>query len=127
PRGDPEGRARAAHDRCLRGVVKSVDLAEFRTAYIVEAEELLGVANRQLLLLEQAMRKHEPFVRPLRELFRAMHTIKGLSAMVGIEPVVAIAHRMEAALRTADRRGVRLEAGWIDGMLEGVREIEQRV
>jgi two-component system chemotaxis sensor kinase CheA len=107
--------------------VRSVDLAEFRTAYIVEAEELLGVANRQLLLLEQAIRTGDSHVRALRELFRAMHTIKGLSAMVGVEPVVALAHRMEAALRTSDRRGVRLEPGWIDGMLEGVRAIELRV
>ena len=104
-----------------------VDLGEFRTAFVLEAEELLTSANRQLLALDGSVRRGEPNVRAVRELFRAMHTIKGLSAMVAVEPVVALAHRMEAALRAADRRGGGFDLGAVDLMLTGVRAIDQRV
>jgi len=53
----------------------------------------------------------------VREAFRALHTVKGLASMVGIEPVVAIAHRMEAALRAADQKAARLSAEGPSGCL----------
>jgi two-component system, chemotaxis family, sensor kinase CheA len=102
-----------------------VDLDEFRGAYLLEADELLASANRQLLALDASLRKGEHNVRALRELFRAMHTIKGLSAMVGIDPIVTLAHRLETSLRLADRRGGKLSAPAIDAMLQAVREMEK--
>lgn len=104
-----------------------VDLAEFRSAFIVEAEELLSSATSCLLALEEAVRKGSGNARAVRELFRAVHTIKGLSAMVGIEPIVALAHRLESALRAADRSGRKLGEPAIDRLVEGVRAIEERV
>ena len=65
--------------------------------------------------------------RAVRELFRALHTIKGLSAMVDVEPIVSIAHWMETALRHADHAGGRLPEASIEPLLEGLRAIEQRV
>src|SRR5688572_4704738 len=56
-----------------------------------------------------------------------MHTIKGLSAMIGIEPVVELAHAMEAALRVADRGQRRFEPEAIDLLVGGVRAIGARV
>ena len=47
--------------------------------------------------------------------------------MVGVEPVVAIAHRMESFLRDFDRSGGMLPMKAIDALLKGVRAIEQRV
>ena len=104
-----------------------VDLSEFRAAYVVEVQDLVGAATASLLAVETALRKGETNGRAVRELFRAMHTIKGLSAMVGVDAVVALAHRMEAALRTADRGGGRLGQGAVDTLLAGVRAVEQRV
>lgn len=105
----------------------SADLKEFIAAYLVEAEEHLTVANTQLLAIEAAQRSGETNPRGVRETFRSLHTIKGLSAMVGIEPVVAIAHRMENFLRDSDRSGGALSQSAIDALLRGVRAIEQRV
>ncbi|MDQ3032291.1 MAG: chemotaxis protein CheA [Myxococcota bacterium] len=104
-----------------------VDLSEFLDAYLGEVDEHLATSNAQLLALEAAIRAGEPTLRSVRELFRALHTIKGLSAMVGVEPVVAIAHRLETSLRIADRAGGRLPEGAIDVMLQAVAAIEQRV
>ena len=105
----------------------TADLKEFIAAYLVEAEEHLAVANSQLLLVERAQREGETNPRAVRETFRSLHTIKGLSAMVGVEPVVAIAHRMENFLRDSDRSGGALPQSAIDALLAGVHAIEQRV
>ncbi|MEO6600669.1 MAG: Hpt domain-containing protein, partial [Polyangiaceae bacterium] len=60
------------------------DLKEFIAAYLVEAEEHLAVANTQLLAIESSQRTGGTNPRAVRETFRSLHTIKGLSAMVGI-------------------------------------------
>ncbi len=105
----------------------TVDLADFLPAYLAEAEELLGLAQRQLLAVEASVRRGAAHPRAVRELFRALHTIKGLSAMVDVEPIVAIAHWMETSLRHADRAGGRLPEASVEPLMEGLREIEQRV
>ena len=103
------------------------DLKDFISAYLLEAEEHVGTANAQLLAIESAQRSGDRNPRAVRETFRALHTIKGLSAMVGVEAVVSIAHRMETFLREYDRSGSALPMQAIDALLEGVRAIEQRV
>ena len=103
------------------------DLKEFIAAYLVEAEEHLGIAGTQLLAIESSQRGGETNPRAVRETFRSLHTIKGLSAMVGVEPIVAIAHRMETFLRDFDRSGGALPAHAVDGLLKGVQAIEQRL
>jgi len=108
-------------------VTGTADLKEFIAAYLVEAEEHLAVANTQLLAIESAQKDGQANPRAVRETFRSLHTIKGLSAMVGVEPVVAIAHRMENFLRDSDRSGGTLAQSAIDALLRGVRAIEQRV
>jgi two-component system chemotaxis sensor kinase CheA len=102
-------------------------LAEFVSAYVLEAEEHLGAANTHLLATERALRAGESNLRGVREVFRALHTVKGLSAMVGVEPIVTLSHRMEALLRSADRSQARLPLGAVDVLLRGVQAIEQRV
>ncbi|RYZ03074.1 MAG: chemotaxis protein CheA [Myxococcales bacterium] len=102
-------------------------LAEFVSAYVLETEEHLGAANTHLLATETALRAGESNLRGVREVFRALHTVKGLSAMVGVEPVVTLSHRMEALLRSADRSQSRLPLGAVDVLLRGVQAIEQRV
>lgn len=105
----------------------STDLKEFLSAYLVEAEEHVSLANGRLLALEAAQRSgtHDP--KALREIFRSLHTIKGLSAMVGVEPVVGIAHRMESFVRAYDRAGTAPPLHSTDVLLKGVQAIAQRV
>jgi two-component system chemotaxis sensor kinase CheA len=104
-----------------------VDLAEFRTAFVAEADEQLAMANAKLLLIEESQKRGDKNPRAVRDVFRALHTVKGLAAMVGVEPIVAIAHKMESALRDADRAGGALPRGSVDVLLEGVRAIDHRV
>ena len=103
-----------------------VNLSEFVAGFLAESDDLLSIANTTLLAIETAARSGKGSPRSVREAYRALHTIKGLSSMVGVEPVVAIAHQMEALLRRADQ-GAQLDGEAVDVLLQGVRAIELRV
>ncbi len=104
-----------------------VDLGEFRDAYLAEADELLAAANERLLAVERAVKAGSTDPRAVRDLFRSLHTLKGLTTMVGVEPIVAITHRVEAILRAADRRGGVLEIDVIERVFEAMRAVETRL
>lgn len=104
-----------------------LDREEFIAGFLAEADELLRASFGNLLELEAAARSGQPQGKLVRELFRALHTLKGLAAMVEVEPVVALAHEMEAVLRGADRGARRLSVQAIDLLLQGLRAIEPRV
>jgi two-component system, chemotaxis family, sensor kinase CheA len=103
------------------------DSEHFVAGFIAEAEEHIAAANALLLAVETATSKGQATPRQVRELFRAFHTVKGLAAMVGIDPIVDVAHAMEAVLREADRAAGVLPVGAVELLLKGVRAIEQRV
>lgn len=106
---------------------EGLDRKEFIAGYLVEVEEHLRSANAHLLAIEAGLPKGEPHHRRVRELFRALHTLKGLSAMVGVEPVVELAHEMEAVLRVADQSTGQLSMPAVESLLKGVRAVEGRV
>ena len=103
------------------------DLRSFLGGFLAEAEEHLRSANAQLVALDELVRRGTPGHRQVRELYRSMHTIKGLAGMVGVEPIVAISHALETVLRTADRAGGRLPHETLDLLQRGVRAVEARV
>ncbi|XXT23172.1 ATP-binding protein [Sorangium sp. So ce429] len=105
----------------------ALDVTEFVAGYLVEVEEHLSASTANLLAAEAALRAGDSNPKATRELFRSLHTIKGLSAMVGVESVVDIAHAMETVLRAADRAAGRLSAASIEVLLRGLRAIEERV
>src|ERR1700712_2507261 len=100
-------------------MAESFDRSEFIAGYLDEVEEHLSHANAQLLKLEVATAKGAPQLRMIRELFRALHTIKGLSAMVSVEPVVELAHEMESLLRARDQSSSPLGTHGVELMFQG--------
>lgn len=105
----------------------SAGLSEFVSAYVVEAEEHLEAAGAQLLAVDSALRAGNSNLRAVREAFRALHTVKGLSAMVGVEAVVSITHRMEAILRVHDRQATKLPTAAVDALLAALRLVKEMV
>ncbi len=103
------------------------DLAEFVSAFVAEADEQLSLAGTKILAIEASARKGDRDPRAIRDIFRAMHTIKGLAAMVGIEPIVTVAHAVEAVLRNAERAGGTLGAGGSDLILQAVHRMDTSV
>lgn len=106
---------------------EGLDRKQFIAGYLAEAEEHVRASNANLLAIEACLHKNEPHQRRVRELFRSLHTLKGLSAMVGVEPIVEIAHEMEVILRLADQSTGYLSLRAVELLLEGVRAIEVRV
>jgi two-component system chemotaxis sensor kinase CheA len=104
-----------------------VDLKDFLAGFLAEAEDHLTQVNGNLLAVEDSLSRKEASPRAVRDLFRSMHTIKGLSGMVGIEPIVDISHAMETLLRNADNAGGRLSADALDLLMKGAAAIEERV
>jgi two-component system chemotaxis sensor kinase CheA len=103
------------------------DLKEFVEGFLVEAEEHLAVSAKNLVALDASGRQGDPNPRAVRELFRSLHTLKGLAAMVGVEPIVDVAHEMETILRNADRSAGRLTPEALDLLQRGLKAIEERV
>jgi two-component system chemotaxis sensor kinase CheA len=108
-------------------VAGPVDFHDYVEGFLAEADEHLGSAGAHLIELDRAARSGQPHPRAVRELFRSLHTIKGLASMVGVEPIVDVAHEMESLLRAGDRAGGRLPAAAVDLLIQGIRAIEERV
>lgn len=104
-----------------------VDLREFLSGFLAEAGEHLRAIRANLVLVDDALRKGEGAPRPVRELFRSLHTIKGLAGMVDVPPIVDVAHAMESVLRTAERAGGRLPSAAFAPLVEGTEAIALRV
>jgi two-component system chemotaxis sensor kinase CheA len=71
---------------------------EFIDDFFSECDEHLGTVRRVLLDLDNGADALEP-VR-LQELLRALHTLKGLSGMVGLSAAEEVAHAMEDGIRS---------------------------
>lgn len=104
-----------------------VDLKEFVAGFVLEADEHLHSVNHNLVATAEALKQGRPEPRAVRELFRSLHTIKGLASMVEAEPIVALSHEMEGILRTADRAGGRLSEHSLDLLMKGTHAIEERI
>jgi two-component system, chemotaxis family, sensor kinase CheA len=77
-----------------------VDPSRYAELFLTESREHLSAINHLLLALEREPGNHEP----VRELFRAAHTIKGMSAAMGYAAVADLTHELESVLDRV-RRG----------------------
>jgi two-component system chemotaxis sensor kinase CheA len=108
-------------------VKNPIDLKEFVAGFLLEADEHLHSVNRNLVDTSEALKKNLAEPRAIRELFRSIHTIKGLASMVGADPIVDITHEMESILRLADRGGGKVTDDALNLLLEGTRAVEERI
>lgn len=104
-----------------------VDLQDFVDAFVVEAEELVATTNACLLEIEIAIGDGTSRPRAVRDLLRALHTIKGLASMIGVEPIAEIAHALETLVGAADRGGGILRREAVEIALQGVGAMSERV
>lgn len=105
----------------------SVNLSEFVSGFLAEAADHLRSINANLLLVDVAIQKQVPNPRAVREVFRSLHTMKGLAGMVGVEPIVDLAHAMERVLREAEQHRGPMPAHAFEPLLEGTNAIAQRI
>lgn len=108
-------------------MAERVDLEEFVGGFIAESEQLVASATAALLDIEQANARGALHPRTVRDLFRTLHTLKGLAGMMGIAPIVELAHAFETVVRAADRVGGRLGPRAVELGLLAIRAIAERV
>jgi len=108
-------------------LTERIDLTEFIGGFVSEAEELIATAHALLIEIDAACVAGTLRPKAVRDLFRGLHTIKGLAGMVGVQPVVEIAHALETLLRAADRSGGKMSRGAVEVTIQGVQAIGERV
>lgn len=97
---------------------------EFLDDYFAECDEHLTALRRNLLVLESFV-STPPVDRGLiEELFRACHTLKGLSGMVGLVDAESLAHRMEEYLRRLRCAETTVTSDAVDALFDGTRALE---
>lgn len=109
----------------MPGVGGESFVAEYLDDYFAECDEHL-VSMRRLLLALEPFVEHPPADRSLLdELFRNLHTIKGLSAMVGVNEAEQLAHEMESTLRGLRKEELALTAETMDALAGGAKTLEE--
>ena len=99
---------------------------QFIEDYYSECDEHLATARRVLLALESSANDGSP-APPLHELLRSLHTLKGLSGMVGDVCAEQVAHALEDAVRGVERTGGSPVPELLDGLFTAVEELQRCV
>ncbi len=104
------------------------DMQEIVESFLVETRELLEGLDNDLLLLERA-----PAPALVDQVFRSVHTIKGMAGFLGLEQLTELAHHFEDVLNRLRRGTLTVQPGTLDTLLAAfdqmralVRQIEDR-
>ncbi|HET9697934.1 MAG TPA: Hpt domain-containing protein, partial [Terriglobales bacterium] len=94
--------------------------AEVLEFFVPEAEEHLQIVTECLLALEAS-----PNAEDIHRLFRAMHTIKGSAAQVGLHRISRVAHRAEDLIGRLREGQLQPSASIVDICLESVDALKK--
>jgi two-component system, chemotaxis family, sensor kinase CheA len=121
-----------ALERRRRGIVASPEqgaddfLAGFIDDYYAECDEHLTTIRRLLADANPAASRGMP-AGTIEELFRAFHSIKGLSGMVELRDAELLAHHLESYLRQLRARETILSSQGLDALIGGTSLLERVV
>jgi two-component system, chemotaxis family, sensor kinase CheA len=100
----------------------AIDLSNDLPEYVAECDEHLTAARRTLLALGPDLAQVDP--GQVNALFRAFHSIKALSGMVGVGEAERLAHHIESFLGAIRRRQAALNPTGVEALFDGVQTIE---
>src|SRR5207245_7977343 len=83
-----------------------------------EATDLVGDSEAALLRLEAASGEPDPGL--VNRIFRNVHTLKGTSAMLGLDRLAAFAHSLEDVLVRMRKGAQAITPGLVDTLLASV-------
>ncbi|HIH43565.1 MAG TPA: chemotaxis protein CheA, partial [Candidatus Methanoperedenaceae archaeon] len=99
------------------------DMDEYKKIYAEESAEHLNVMNDSLLALEKDAHNQET----IHALFRAAHTLKGMSATMGYSSIAELTHQMENLMDMVKRNELDLDNESINLLFECVDALEEMV
>ncbi|MDD2624939.1 MAG: Hpt domain-containing protein, partial [Candidatus Riflebacteria bacterium] len=91
-----------------------IDLSQYMGMYVDGSRENLDLMDKHLLALEQDTDN----IEAVGEIFRAAHTLKGMSATMGFEKVAHLTHEMENVLDKFRNHTVAVTPEIIDILFE---------
>ncbi|MCW8132361.1 MAG: chemotaxis protein CheA, partial [Planctomycetota bacterium] len=96
---------------------------ELLREFLVEAREHMENSDAQLLILEQSPKNDEA----LNAVFRAFHSLKGLTGFLGLVDIQRIAHESENLLERARKGSIELAGSFFDITFEAVDALKKLV
>ena len=100
-----------------------MDLAKYAALFQSESREQLSTMNEELLALERTPTATEP----VSAVFRAVHTMKGMSATMGYATVTALAHELESLLDRVRHAEITVDRAVTDTLFAAVDALERAV
>ncbi|HEY2850145.1 MAG TPA: Hpt domain-containing protein, partial [Gemmatimonadaceae bacterium] len=101
----------------------SLDPSRYADLFRTESREQLTAINRALLSLEGGADQ----VEPVGALFRAVHTVKGMSATMGYHAVAEFAHQLESVLDRVRRGDQLLAPDLMDALFASADALEEGI
>jgi two-component system chemotaxis sensor kinase CheA len=91
-----------------------------REEFLTEAQDIIEAFARNLLAIDAAHKKGAAEPQLLNEAFRAMHTLKGLASLFGVNALSALTHRLEDLLDQLRLGRTQLSADVLDVLFAAV-------
>lgn len=104
-----------------------MDPARYRELFLTEARDHLIVINQALIALEHAPSGAGGGRESVDELFRAVHTVKGMSGVMGYDAVGALSHAMETLLARVRAGEEALDGEHVSLLFDAADALEQAI
>ena len=101
----------------------SEEIEQYMEIFVQEAKEQLEIITQSLLDLEKNPENQEV----VNEIFRAAHTLKGSSGMIGFTDIQELTHKMEDVFDSIRKGLTKPSPDLIDILFECVDALEKRV
>ena len=104
------------------------DFMEFLDEFISETEEHINTINTNLLQLESEFKQTgEVSEECINAIFRAAHTIKGLSGMLGFDNIQKLTHAMEDLMGEIRQGNLPVSTEIVDLLFQGLDVLSQQL
>jgi two-component system chemotaxis sensor kinase CheA len=103
--------------------VDNQELSAYLPLFIEESKEYIQQISDNLLRLEREARDAEA----INEVFRAVHTLKGMAATMGYSEISQLAHEAENLLDEIRHNSIEISPAMITGFFHVVDEFENQV
>lgn len=91
-----------------------------RDEFFSEAQELVDGLGRDLLALDDALKQGRTDAELVNDVFRGVHTLKGLSALFGVTRMAGLSHELEDVLDDLRLGRLEVTAGLLDLLFRAV-------
>ncbi|MCD5322704.1 MULTISPECIES: chemotaxis protein CheA [Pontibacillus] len=100
-----------------------MEMSQYLEVFIEESKEHLQTVNDSLLKLE----KNPEDLSIVQEIFRAAHTLKGMSATMNYQDLANLTHKMENVLDLIRNHKIHVDSDLLDIIFDGVDDLEAMV